>query len=301
MGGSVGEALEVHALEVADPGVLPFATGTFDTIGPLATAAFPHRHSFYEIGLVTGGRGAHVVDLVPHDLAPPYLYALAPGQVHHWQDAEGLAGRVLLFTEDFLLLHPGDAAVVRSLTTRPLRPAPDEDAALRTLLAELDREYRGAAHGHVSILSSYLHILLLRLARLPGPSPAPAGPATPPATGSGRTAELADRFRDLTTRPNTRLRSVAEYARELGVSPSHLHTVVKRTTGRPPGRLIRDRQILEAKRLIAATGLTISQVSASVGFADPAYFCRFFRRETGLSPGAFRRALATGTPPPPGR
>jgi AraC-like DNA-binding protein len=275
--------------------VLPFATGTFDTIGPLATAAFPHRHSFYEIGLVTGGRGAHVVDLVPHDLAPPYLYALAPGQVHHWQDAEGLAGRVLLFTEDFLLLHPGDAAVVRSLSTRPLRPAPDEDAALRGLLAELDREYRGAAHGHVSILSSYLHILLLRLARLPAPvdhAPLPA---------AGRTAELADRFRDLTSRPGARPRSVAEYARELGVSPSHLHTVVKRTTGRPPGRLIRDRQILEAKRLIAATDLTISQVSTSVGFADPAYFCRFFRRETGLSPGAFRRALATGTPPPPGR
>ncbi|WP_324607832.1 helix-turn-helix transcriptional regulator [Streptomyces sp. NRRL F-5123] len=64
--------------------------------------------------------------------------------------------------------------------------------------------------------------------------------------------------------------------------------------------MIRDRRILEAKRLIAATGLTITQVSASVGFADPAYFCRLFRRETGLSPGEFRRALGPGAPPPSG-
>ncbi|WP_234344051.1 AraC family ligand binding domain-containing protein [Streptomyces sp. NRRL F-5123] len=181
-GGSAGESLEVHALEVADPAVLPFVTGTFDPIGPPATAAFPHRHSFYEIGPVTGGRGAHVVDLTPYDLASPYLYALAPGQVHHWQDAEALAGRVLLFTEDFLLPHPGDAAVVRSLSARPLRPAPDEYAALRALLAELDREYRGAAHGRVSILSSYPHILLLRPARLPGPPARPRSWPTASAT-----------------------------------------------------------------------------------------------------------------------
>lgn len=189
MGGGAGEALDVHAPEVADPGVLPFATGTIDTIGPLATAALPHRHSFSEIGLVTGGRGAHVVDPVPRDLAPPYVHALAPGQVHHRQGSEGLAGRVPLFTEDFLRLHPGDAVVVRPLTTRPLRPAPDEDAALRPLLAELDREYRGAAHGRVSILSSHLHILLLRLARLPTPADhapalAPAGPPNSPAASA---------------------------------------------------------------------------------------------------------------------
>ncbi|MFI0724299.1 hypothetical protein [Streptomyces sp. NPDC021224] len=70
----------MHSLEVAGPGVLPFAIGTFASVGPPATAAFPHRHSFSEIGLVTGGRVARLVDLTPHDLAPPYLYALAPAR-----------------------------------------------------------------------------------------------------------------------------------------------------------------------------------------------------------------------------
>ncbi|MGW5355570.1 helix-turn-helix domain-containing protein [Streptomyces sp. NPDC004031] len=134
----------------------------------------------------------------------------------------------------------------------------------------------------MSLLSSCLRILLLRLARLSGPPSSPAGP------GTGRSAELADRFRALTARPGGRARSVAEYARELGVPPGHLHTAIKRSTGLSPGRLIRDRRILEAERLIAATGLTITQVSVSVGFADPAYFCR----GTGLSPGEFRRTVS---------
>lgn len=292
------DALELHTLDVANPGVLPFAVGTFDTIGPLATAAVPHRHSFYEIALVTQGSGAHVVDLVRHDLAPPCLYALVPGQVHQW-DARGLAGWLLLFTEDFLLPHPGDAEAVRALSTGPpLRPGPDEEAELRALLAALEREYRRAARGHVSILSSYLHILLLRLLRL---LRVPGGRDPAAAAARGRAEELTDRFGRLTATPGRRPRSVEEYARELGVSTSYLHDAVKRGTGRTPGQLIRARQILEAKRLIAGTDLTIRQVAAAVGFADPAYFCRFFRRETGVSPGQFRRAVGGSAAPPGGQ
>ena len=299
MADTAGEALELHRLEVARPGVLPFAIGSFDTIGALARADFPHRHSFYEIALVTHGRGAHVVDLVRQELHPPYLYAMVPGQVRHWQDAEDVAGWVLLFNEDFLLPHPGDADIVRALSTRArLRPDPAEAAQLRALLADLDREYRSAAPGHISILASYLHILLLRAlrlgdARLPGTAPGTGGP--------GRAEELTDRFRRLTAEPGARLRSVEEYARELGVSASYLHDAVKRGTGRTPGQLIRAGQILEAKRLIAGTDLTIRQIATEVGFADPAYFCRFFRRETGVSPGHFRRVVGEKHHEPAGR
>ncbi|WP_037840807.1 AraC family transcriptional regulator [Streptomyces sp. NRRL F-5126] len=286
MAGIAGETLETHSLDVTRPGVLPFAIGSFDTIGPLARADFPHRHSFYEIGLVTRGSGAHVVDLVRQDLDPPCLYALVPGQVHQWHNARGIAGWVLLFDEDFLLTHHGDAEVIRTLSARPrLRPGRTEAADLRALLRELDREYRSAAAGHISILSSYLHILLLSWLRMTDRE-APSGEAVD--TG-GRGAELNDHFRRLMERSDPGPRSVEEYARELGVSTSYLHDVVKRGTGRTPGQLIRAQQILESKRLIAGTDLTIRQVATAVGFCDPAYFCRFFRRETGVSPGQFRR------------
>ncbi len=61
-----------------------------------------------------------------------------------------------------------------------------------------------------------------------------------------------------------------------------------------PGRLVRDARTQEAKRLLAKTDLTVRQVALRVGFDDPSYFCRFFRRETGLSPGDFRRGAEGG-------
>ncbi|MCZ4120970.1 helix-turn-helix transcriptional regulator [Streptomyces sp. H39-S7] len=294
---TAGEALELHRLQVAQVGVLPFAIGSFDTIGPLAKADFPHRHTFYEVALVTHGRGAHVVDLVRQDLDPPYLYAMVPGQVHYWQNGEDIAGWVLLFNEDFLLPYPGDAEVIRRLSARPrLRPDREEAARLQTLLVELDREYRQADRGHIGIISSYLHILLLRALRMPDPAA-----REEEAGAGGRAGELVDRFRLLIAQPGPRLHSVEECARELRVSTSYMHDAVKRGTGRTPGQLIRARQILEAKRLIASTSLTIRQVSAEVGFVDPAYFSRFFRRETGVSPGDFRRAVGEKHHEPAGR
>lgn len=302
MAGSTGGALELHDLDVTRPGVLPFAVGSFDTIGPLSLAEFPHRHSFYEMGLVTHGRGAHVVDLVPRRIDPPYLYAMVPGQVHHWQDAEDVSGRLLLFNEDFLLPHPGDADALRALSARPwLRVGRAQARELLAVFRELHRECRAAAPGYIDILASYLHILLLRALRLLDP----AGPAKGAREAAGvavcggevpgeRATELAERFCRMIALPGPGPRSVESCARELCVSAGHLHAVVKRVTGRAPGRLIRAGQILEAKRLIAGTDLTIRQVASQVGFGDPAYFGRFFRRETGVTPGAFRRALAGG-------
>ncbi|MGW7360191.1 hypothetical protein ACWGI0_27050 [Streptomyces sp. NPDC054802] len=53
------------------PNAMPFAIGTFDTIGPMSRADFPHRYAFYEIVYVTAGTGAHVVDLARRELRPP--------------------------------------------------------------------------------------------------------------------------------------------------------------------------------------------------------------------------------------
>ncbi|MGD9482058.1 AraC family transcriptional regulator [Streptomyces sp. TRM70308] len=274
-------ALPMHRLAVPMPNVLPFAIGTFDTIGPLSRAAFPHRHTFYEILHVTGGTGHHVIDVARWPLRPPHLGVIAPGQVHHWEDAAGLEGTVVLFTEDFLLDHPGDREVLRRLAERPwvdLDARADTD--LRRVLAELDEEYRRGAEGFASVLAALLHVLVVRAARVTAPPPGP---------GAGRPRTLAEEFTALLTRVDPALWSVRRCADELGVSTGYLAEAVKTATGRTPGQLVRAARVHEAKRLLVRTELTVRQVAARVGVADPAYFCRFFRRETGLSPGDFRR------------
>ncbi|MFC5286984.1 AraC family transcriptional regulator [Actinokineospora guangxiensis] len=261
----------MHRLET--PTTLPFAIGTFDTIGPLSRADFPHRHTFHEIVYLTGGQGAHVVDLTRAELRPPHLCVIEAGQVHHW-DASGLAGHVLLFTDDFLD-HPGDAALLRALSAHPGLPLDEQaHAATAGLVAELHREYVTRAEDTDSVLRALLHVLLVRAARIG----APRGPSRPGA--------VAEEFARLRSRAP--LWSVAAYAGRIGVTPGHLTQAVKSATGRPASQLVREARVREAKRLLAGTRLTVRQVAARVGFADPAYFCRFFRRETGVSPGAFR-------------
>ncbi|WP_395296827.1 AraC family transcriptional regulator [Kitasatospora hibisci] len=275
--------LPLHRLQVPLPHLLPFAIGSFDSIGPLSRAGFPHRHSFFEIVHVTGGRGAHVLDLVHRPLRPPQLCVIAPGQVHYWADAEGLTGRVVLFNEDFLLGHPQDLPALRSLAVRPALPLGDRAGPIGALLADMEHEYRGRAPGYPGVLRASLHILIVRAVRaaLPG-----LDGATP-----GRSTELASAFTRLIAEPGWGWRSVASCAQELGVSPGHLQALVRQATGSTPGRLIRQQQTLEAKRLLACTDLTVRQVAGEAGFGDPAYFCRFFRRETGMTPGEFRAGV----------
>ncbi|MEV5978340.1 AraC family transcriptional regulator [Streptomyces sp. NPDC052114] len=293
--GEPGEdGMPTHRLQVPMPNALPFAIGTFDTIGPMSRATFPHRHTFHEIVHVTGGTGGHVVDLNRFALRPPNLCFISPGQVHHWEDVTGLEGHVILFTDDFLLDHPADRYVLRTLGRRSWLEL-SEEAADRTarLVAELDAEYRSGADGFHSVLRALLHILVVRSARLPAHQPptwtaqppAPAHPAAP----HSRPGSMATEFTALIGTPEGALQSVRSSAEHLGVSVSYLSEAVKAATGRTPGELIRQSRVHEAKRLLLRTDLSVRQIAGRVGFGDPAYFCRFFRRETGASPGDFRR------------
>ncbi|OII61814.1 AraC family transcriptional regulator [Streptomyces sp. CC53] len=285
--------LPTHRLEVPRPQDLPFAVGTFDTIGPLSRAAFPHRHTFYEIVHVTSGRGVHVVDLARQELRPPHLGVVAPGQVHHWEGAAGLDGSVILFTEDFLLDHPGDRELLRRLSERPwLRLDGAARPAVARLVHDLHDEYRGGAEGFASVLRALLHVLVVRAARLSAPLAGPGsaeGPAAP-----ARPGRVVEEFGRLVARGQAESWSVRACADRIGVTPGYLAEAVKAATGRTPGQLVRDARTREAKRLLAKTDLTVRQVAGRVGFDDPSYFCRFFRRETGLSPGDFRRGAQGG-------
>ncbi|AXK37493.1 AraC family transcriptional regulator [Streptomyces armeniacus] len=280
----------MHRLEVPTPHILPFAMGSFDSIGPLSRAAYPHRHTFHEIVYVTSGRGSHVIDMCRWPLDPPHLCFVTPGQIHYWQRARDLHGWVILFDDAFLLAHPGDRELLRGLGERPwLRLDPAAAADIEPVVTGMRREYRQQRPGMVSVLQSYLHILLVRAGRLPG-----AGGQRPVRYAGqhpGAATDLSRRFAQLLNRsaPAVAGTSVREWAAELGVSVGYLNEAVKSATGRTPGQLIRQSQVLEAKRLLASTELTVGRVAREVGFTDAAYFCRFFRRETGMSPGEFRR------------
>ncbi|OSZ61762.1 AraC family transcriptional regulator [Streptomyces pharetrae CZA14] len=273
----------LHRLEVAGPGAVPFAAGDFDSLGPYARWDRPHRHTFYEIVHVTAGTGTHVVDLTRRPLAPQHLAVIAPGQVHHWEDGHALDGTLVLFTEDFLVDHPGDRELLRRLAERGwYRPPPGEGERIGALMTELVGEYEQRGPGWEGVLRALLHVLAVRVARLPD-APAPGVPA------EGRGAAVAQAFVRLIARPEAVTWTVRECAERLGVTPGHLTHAVRSATGRSPGRLLIEARTCRAQRLLAHTDLSVRQVAARTGFTDPAYFSRFFRRETGQSPVGFRK------------
>ena len=121
-------------------------------------------------------------------------------------------------------------------------------------------------------------MLLLRLALQPGP-------ARP-----GSEAERATfiRLRDEVERTYMRTRRVEDYAARIGCSVRTLTRACLAATGRSAKQVIDDRVALEAMRLLAATDDPITLIGRRLGFTEPTNFGRFFTRETGWSPGAFR-------------
>lgn len=82
--------------------------------------------------------------------------------------------------------------------------------------------------------------------------------------------------------------SVSDYAEQIGVSAPHLTRVCRKILGSSPNELVRRRRLLEAKRLLEYTRLSISEISHRSGFRDPSFFSRSFAEAFGTSPKAFR-------------
>ncbi|MEH1164383.1 AraC family transcriptional regulator [Micromonospora sp. CPCC 205539] len=156
----------------------------------------------------------------------------------------------------------------------------DEDAVISEvsqLAVDCQRHGdRPAAH---ALLRHQLAVLLLRLA-LSG-----AGqPALPPE------AETFDRFCREVERGYQHTRRVEDYAAGLGCSVRTLTRACLAVTGRSAKQVIDERVALQAGRLLAATDDPIAQIGGRLGFTEPTNFGRFFTREVGVSPGAFRAA-----------
>ena len=79
-----------------------------------------------------------------------------------------------------------------------------------------------------------------------------------------------------------------EYAQMIGVTANHLTQTIKQLTGKTSTQIIKDKQLLEIKRLLVHTNLSVSEIAAQLNFDDQSYFTKFFKRKTGKTPLQFR-------------
>jgi AraC-like DNA-binding protein len=97
-------------------------------------------------------------------------------------------------------------------------------------------------------------------------------------------AYLHEHYAELLTRE--------QIARDVGASESYLANCFHQELGLSPMTYLNRYRILQARALLEADELNVTEVALSVGFSDSSYFGRVFQREVGVSPGAYRRVMA---------
>jgi AraC family transcriptional activator of pobA len=227
-----------------------------------------HRHDYVELFWLQG-YGSILIDFENYPLSGKSLIAIGPGRVHAWH-VKKLIGLYIAFTQEFF---DGTRPPPSALFDYPFIFGGEVSPVVR-----LKPKQQSLA---VEIIHHELRSLMVHLARLyAATSPAPFA-----AIG------LVKRFRQALERSFRASTSVRHYARMLGVTTSQLSESLRLETGLTAGELIRARLLLEAKRLLLHSELTIAEIGYELGFEDPSYFSRFVRREVETSPVEFRKTI----------
>lgn len=254
----------------------------------------PHKHTFYEIIWIDSGKSRQTIDYIEYELSPASLFFISPGQLHLFEEWEPLRGGSILFSEDFFLLNQQDKDKLFELSfldnfyANPLlKPTAENFADIRHTIELLCREQQRSDRSN-TITQSLLHVLLAQIQRcidLEDGQPL-----------SKKYVILYKKLKSLLDQHFAENLPVSAYADKLNITQHHLNLVCKQVTGKTASDVVRSRSMLEAKRLITFSDLTITEVASQLNFLDSSYFARVFRSETGLSPVAFKQAMSEKYP-----
>jgi AraC family transcriptional regulator, transcriptional activator of pobA len=248
----------------------------------------PHAHpELNHIFHVQSGGGSMRADAALLPFAAPCLLLVPAGAVHGFQWSRESSGSVVTLASsyfaDFARRDPDLAAVF----ARPSVVA-GEATEIGARIAGLAQELGWAAPGHRAAVDAGLLDLLVQTLRLIGPDP---HWVTEPGPQASLVARLRERIEE-----RYRLREPIEaHAAALGVTPRRLRAACAAVARQSPGDMLDQRTLLEAKRSLLYGNLSVAEVGYALGFADPAYFSRFFSRRAGVAPMDFRRGTRTET------
>jgi AraC-like DNA-binding protein len=250
----------------------------------------PHRHDYYTIIWVREGTGKHLIDFKQYTVSPDTIYFITPEQVHHLTMNTPHSGFVLLFTTDFIeqndlgtdwidqsgFFFRCDEVAPLAVSHYPYRSR--MLLLIRAIQEECNRRDALSDQAAASLLRLFL-LECKRAAELAPPENAPK-PA-------GRN-QLVKQFKDLLEKKYREWHKVAEYAKELHISPNYLNEVVSLETGQSAKEMILNRVILEAKRFATHAENSAKEVAFVLGFDDPAHFSKIFKQYTSGSFTQFR-------------
>jgi AraC family transcriptional activator of pobA len=249
-----------------------------------------HRHrNLFQVLLIENGGGEMSFETATVPFAAPAIILLPATIAHGFRFTPRVTdGWVVSFTEDVadaLGDKSGEAlARLKALAADPLVPLANAGEAKRlsALCAELDEEGSLAREGYRLAMRALLALVAIEVVRL-AVSRARTGAVT-----LSRADARVDQLRRLIDEHFRKERLISFYAEKLAMTADRLNDHVKRASGVTAGHLIRQRVLTEAKRQLVFTAQPIHEIAYDLAFSDPSHFTRFFRKQTGTTPQAFR-------------
>jgi AraC-like DNA-binding protein len=209
---------------------------------------------------------------------------MSPGQIHTWSFQGNMDGYVVNFDKDLfktMLLHPDYFEGFSFLSSASLNGVfvveKESRAIVLSVLKRLQQNVQDNTFVQASLL--YLFHILEQQQRVSSNS----------LGANSYSHTLLRNYLHLIELNYKSLRLPKDYAALLYITPNHLNALSKEQLGISAGELIRNRIILEAKRLLAIKDYSIAEIAYELSFADNSYFTKFFKKIEGVTPEEFRK------------
>jgi AraC family transcriptional regulator, transcriptional activator of pobA len=248
----------------------------------------PHRHSFYHLVLFTQGKGTHTIDFEKFSVQPYQIYFMIPGQVHNWHFEGKVDGYIVHFNEVLFTTFLQNSHYLerfhffRGISAEGVCQIPASKHNLiinyfETILEEVkERKEQNMDVIRLKLLELFIDIDRSCVSKKSKNIPQ-------------QKLTMLRSFQHLIAQHFRTIKLPKEYAELLYVTPNHLNALCQDLLGKTAGDLIRDRVLLEAKRLLTNADMTITEIAYDLNFQDNSYFNRFFKKNVGMTPDEFRK------------
>ena len=254
-------------------------------------AAIPHSHSYYQIIWFTKKGGTHLVDFKTYPVTENSILFIGKNQIHAFDDDMDIEGWLFHFNESFFTPADVDAVLKYNIFKPQENPCYAAQAHaiaqakkyLDLIQDELSNRNRFGFEENVRFLLKSFLINLERVHR--------TGNDSEELEISNPQKLQAYNFKASVEENYSNHLTVADYASELNISTKTLNNLVRKQFSKSPSEVINERIMLQANRLLKYSTLQISEIAYKLGFSDPSYFDKYFKRYMGVSPNSHREFL----------
>lgn len=244
----------------------------------------PHKHDFYMVFFVEKGSGVHNVDFTQYIVNNYQVYFIRAGQVHNWSLDVDTSGFQLMLSADVITIFSNLGSFPFFEQSVP--------SCLPLNKKEFD-EFKNHLHEIELVLSDNdlltKEIVLLRLHLLLKLLQKEYLNQFPEHNSSTKPEKIIKGFHILIDAHFNAESSVIFYADKLNITSNYLNILSQKYLKMPASDVIKQRTILEAKRLLTSTDLSIKEIGYQLGFNDNTYFTKVFKKYTGKTPGDFKK------------